>query len=434
MGSPLPQPASPPLTRLPFFYGWVILGVAGAVGFSSGPGQTYAVSVFLDPIIEDMNWSRTTVSGLYSAGSLTAAATMVLVGRMLDRFGARVMLVALGVLFGFAALSMSQVNHPAHLYVGFAALRILGQGSLTLVPSTLVAIWFVRKRGRATALMSLGMALSQATFPLLIHLLISSVGWRGAWIALAFIIWGIVVLPSLFLVRRSPESVGLLPDGDTRVSQAAGAPRLATVREENFTLGEAMRTRTLWLLLFAGSSQSLISTALVFHQVSLMASRGLDATVAASVFAVMAPSSLVGAFAAGFLLDRVSNRLVLASAQVLLFLTMFWVLAIQAPWQAYVYGAMLGLAGGSMMTSMTVIWANYYGRRHLGSIRGVATTSMVGFAALGPLPFGFVFDVTGAYTVAILVFLLLPVACFAAALLALPPKRQRRSETSVPAP
>ena len=397
--------------------------MASAVAFSSGPGQTYAVSVFLDPIIDDFGWSRTLVSGLYSAGSLTAAFTMVLVGRMLDRFGARVMLVGLGILFGFVALSMSQIDHPVHLYVGFAAIRILGQGSLTLVPTTLVAIWFVRKRGRATALMSLGMALSQAAFPLIIHLLITNVGWRGAWIGLAFIIWGVVVLPSLLLVRRSPESVGLLPDGDSRPAPIAEAMPSTVAQEQAFSLGEAMRTRAFWLLLFAGAGQSLIGTAMVFHQISLLGSRGLDASVAASVFAVLAPSSLVGAFTAGFLADLFPNRLILAVCQLLLVLAMVWVFAIAQPWQAFVYGAGLGLSGGASLTTMTVIWANYYGRSHLGSIRGVAQTSMVGFAALGPLPFGFIFDLTGTYTTAILVFLSLPIACSVAALFAVPPRK-----------
>ena len=156
------------VSRLPFFYGWVILVVAGSAGFMSGPGQTYGVSVFINPIIDDMGWSRTTVAGLYTAGSLTAATTMVFVGRLLDRYGARVMLMVIGTLFGFALLGMSAVSEPIHLYAGFAAIRTLGQGSMTLVSTTLVAIWFVRLRGRVMALYSLGMAASQAGFPPLI--------------------------------------------------------------------------------------------------------------------------------------------------------------------------------------------------------------------------------------------------------------------------
>ena len=113
--------------RVPFFYGWVILGVTGIGMFTSGPGQTYAVSLFVDPMIEDLGWSRTTVSGLYTAGSLTAAALMFLVGRLLDQYGARVVLPVVVILFGFALLFMSVASHTLHLYAGFASIRILGQ-------------------------------------------------------------------------------------------------------------------------------------------------------------------------------------------------------------------------------------------------------------------------------------------------------------------
>ena len=424
---PVSTSQQPWVSRLPFFYGWVILVVAGFAGFVSGPGQTYGVSVFIDPIIEDTGWSRTLVAGLYTAGSLTAATTMVFVGRLLDRFGARIMLMVIGTLFGFALLGMSAVNEPIHLYAGFAAIRTLGQGSLTLVSTTLVAIWFVRLRGRVMALYSLGMAASQAVFPPLIHLLTSNMEWRSAWMVLAVLVWGVVILPSMVLVRRSPESVGLLPDGGSvaiREASSQESPQHIPF-EVNWTLSEVFHTRSFWLLIFAGSSQSLISTALVFHHVSVMGSRGLDPGVAASVLSVLAPLSLVGMFSAGFLSDKIPNRYLLAVGQIILAAAMLWIMVISSDWQAFVYGGMLGLAGGLMMTTNSVIWANYFGRRHLGSIRGVVVTSMVAFAALGPLPFGMLFDLTANYTSAVLVFLALPALCAAAALLAPPPQKRQ---------
>ena len=422
------------VTGLPFYYGWVIVVVASAAGFMSGPGQTYGVSVFVDPIIDDLGLSRTMVAGLYTAGSLTAATTMVVVGRLLDRFGARVMLAVVAILFGFAAIGMSNVQHVFHLYLGFALLRTLGQGSLSLIPTTLVAIWFVRKRGKVTAVYHLGMAASQAAFPPLIYLLISNYGWRNAWVVLGVIIWAVVVLPSLLLVRRSPEAVGLLPDGDSAAPAVAAGSSSSRFVETNFSLREALATRSFWLLVFAGSSQSLISTALVFHHVSVMSSRGLDAGVAASILSVIAPLALVGAFVAGFLADRLPNRYLLVAGQALLWLAMLWILTISQAWQGFIYGGMMGLAGGLMMTTNSVIWPNYYGRTYLGSIRGVVTTSMVAFAALGPLPFGFLFDLTDSYTLAILVFMALPVACGIAALIASPPqKKQAPTEQEVSA-
>ena len=413
----------PLVARVPFFYGWVILPVASLSMFISGPGQTYSFSVFLDPMIQDMGWSRSMISSLYSAGSLTAATAMILVGLLLDRYGARTMLTVIGAFFGFAALWMSRVETPGELYVGFAAMRLLGQGSLTLIPSTLVALWFIRLRGRVMAINSLGSAISLAVFPFLIHFLISQLGWRGAWTSLAFVIWGLLLLPAVALVRRSPESVGLRPDGDPAASgdQSHANPTSAT-SEVNFTLSEALHTRSFWLLIFAGSSQSLISTALTFHQVSLITEKGLDAGLAATVFSVLAAAALVGNFAAGFLADRFSNRYLLTGGQAMLVVAMLWTFAIFQPWQALVYGGLLGLSMGFLANATAVIWPNYYGRQHLGIIRGVVTTSMVATAALGPMPFGILFDLTHSYTTAILVFLALPVACAVAALAATPPR------------
>ena len=425
----MPSPAFPStrrswVARLPIYYGWAIVAVASSVTFMSGPGQTYVVSVFVTPIIKDLGWSRTMISGLYTAGSLTAATTMILVGRLLDRHGARVMLVVVAVLFGFAAILMSNVRHPLHLYAGFTAIRILGQGSLTLIPSTLISLWFVRLRGRAMSLHLLGAAASLAFFPPFIHALISSLGWRGAWIVLAFLIWGLLLPPAVLLIRRTPESVGLLPDG--RSPEAPGPGKQATQptsNEVNWTASEALHTRAFWLLMFAGSAQSLIGTALVFHHVSLLESRGLDAGMAATVLSVMAPMSLGGTFLAGFLSDKIPNRYIIAGGQVTLALSVLLILVISQPWQAFVYIGLLGLTSGTLMTANVVVWPNYYGRAHLGTIRGAVTTSMVAFAALGPLPFGYLFDLTNSYTTAVFAFLPLTVACAVAALLALPPRK-----------
>ena len=409
--------------RTPFYYGWVILAIASLSVFASGPGQTFTVSVFVDPMIAELGWSRSLISGLYALGSVTAAVVVIAVGRLLDRFGARVMLVAVGIVFGLAVIWMSRVGSAFDMYLGFTAIRTLGQGSLTLIPTTLVAIWFVRARGRATALVAIGGAAGAAIFPLLNHGLIVQFGWRGAWVALAFVIWGFVVIPALLLVRRSPESVGLRPDGE-RAETPSGDVRGAHA-DGDFTLRQASRTRAFWLLLLAGSSQSLISTALTFHNTSFLGGKGVEPGFAAATLTVMAVVMIAGGFAAGFLNDRLPNRFVLAGGQLLLLTAMLFTFVISAGWLALVYGAIMGVSAGVLMNTVTVIWANYYGRRHLGSVRGVAMTGMMTFAAVGPLPFSLLHDLSGSYDLAVLVFLALPVICVAAAFLAVEPDKPR---------
>jgi MFS family permease len=405
------------------------MGMLGV--FASGPGQTFTISIFVDHIIGDLGLSRTLISGLYTAGSLIAASLLVFVGILLDRLGARVMLFIVAALFGLAALWMSTVDNPPELLIGFAALRLLGAGSLTMIPVTLLAIWFIRLRGRAMIFNTLGMSLAVASFPPLTHFLISTVGWRDAWLILAAVTWGLVLIPAALLTRRSPESVGLLPDAE-RVRTVEKDPdhQIPRRRETDFRLGEASRTWAFWLLLLAGAAQPLISTALAFHQISLLTGKGMSPGLAAMVFSVQAPMSVVGSFITGFMANKVPNRFSLIAGLVLLTTTMLFTLIISEVWHAFLYGGMLGLAGGIIVTTNGFIWPNYFGRRHLGSIKGVVAASSIACTALGPLPFGALFDLTGSYTIAIRIFLIMPAICAVAAFLARPPKKIEPSQNT----
>jgi MFS family permease len=193
--------------------------------------------------------------------------------------------------------------------------------------------------------------------------------------------------------------------------------------DDDWTFGQATRTRAFWLLLLAGSSQPLISTALTFHHVSFMASRGLPAGVASAVFSVVAVAALAGTFTAGVLSDRFPVRYLLGAGQGLLLAAMAWSFTISATWEALVYGGLLGLSSGFGHTLQSVVWPNYFGRRHLGMIRSVAASSTIASAAVGPLPFGWLFDVTGSYDLPVLLFLALPVAAAVAAWSAVPPRK-----------
>jgi len=281
------------------------------------------------------------------------------------------------------------------------------------------------------AIGGVGGAIGMATFPIMAHTLISHTGWRNAWVVLALVIW-VVLMPIVLLVRRSPESVGLLPDGRPaqQLKEQAVDARESAAKEVDFSLSEALRTRAFWLLLLVTSALPLISTGLSFHQISFLTSKGIQTGVATAVFSIIGPSQLLGIFIAGFMADRFPNRYLLVAGQVLLGMAMLWTFLITSSWQAFTYGAILGLSMGFIMNVAAVIWPNYYGRLHLGSIRGVSMASTVAFAALGPLPFGLVYDITGDYSLAILVLLALPVLCAVAAFLALPPKKRRSERIS----
>lgn len=404
--------------RLPFFYGWAVLAVASLGVFLTGPAQTYGVSVFIEPMLQELGWGRSLFSAMYSAASIVAGLSMLVFGRYFDRIGARVAVTALAVLYGIACFGMSIVADPLGLAVGFTALRIFGQASLGLACSTLAALWFVRLRGRATSITVLGMALSNAVFPPALQFLISENGWRATWMFVGVLIWIALIAPAAIILRDRPESVGLEPDGRPRSAAKDGA---AARVEHEWTVRQAVRSPTFWLLLVATIAPGTVMTGLVFHQVSLFATRDLSAELAATSLSVYAVAFAATTFVVGGILDRAPARGVLIGGLLLLPLTVLWLMLTTTPYQALVYGALLGIVLGTHATTSTVLWATYYGRRHLGSIRGITQATIVVSAATGPLILSVPYDLTGSYTTGLWLMAALPLLCAASAALAGPP-------------
>ena len=391
--------------------------------FMSGPGQTFVVAIFVDPIIEDTGWSRTTVSAVYSAGSICAFVGAVIAGRAFDKFGARIVLTAVAVLFGLATVLMGQVSHPVHLFLGFWGIRSLGQTALSMVSTSTVNVWFVRLRGKATAITSLAAPISEIALPPLIYLLIVNNGWRSTWVMLGIAIWIVLLPPAILLVRRSPESVGLKPDmGRKDVLQFRNFE--PDIKENAWTSKQAMKTKSFWLIIFAGTAGSLIGTAMTFHHMSLMNSRGIGDTQATLILSLTAAVGVFSTILTGHLLDKLPNRFILAAGQLTLMASMAWTFLIQDLWHAVVYGIFTGMTQGLIYTTMIVIFPNYFGRKHLGTIMGVATIGMVVSSGLGPLPFGALYEISNNYELAIISFLPLPALCAIAALFAPPPKHK----------
>ncbi|HYI14526.1 MAG TPA: MFS transporter, partial [Thermomicrobiales bacterium] len=297
------------------YYGWAVVAVATVVAFCSGPGQSYVFSVFLDSIIEATGFSRTQVSALYAVGTGLSALLVVFVSRLADRRGPRVMLIVVAAGLGLACFGMSVASGPITIFLAFASLRALGQGSLPVNGTLLVANWFVRYRGRAMSIIGLGFAASNALIPPISRLLIDEIGWRGAYAALGVMVWLLVIPAAIFVVRDRPEEMGLHPDGASEPPegelQAGAAQRGGASRR-------VLTSLQFWLLAIPMSAPSLIVTALVFHQVSIFEEQGLSASVAAGVFVPYAVASAGMSLFSGYLIDRIGPRWLFVSNLVML--------------------------------------------------------------------------------------------------------------------
>jgi MFS family permease len=406
------------------YYGWAVVVVATVVAFCSGPGQSYVFSVFLDSIIEATGFSRTQVSALYAVGTGLSALLVVFVSRLADRRGPRVMLIVVATGLGLACFGMSVASGPIAIFLAFASLRALGQGSLPVNGTLLVANWFVRYRGRAMAIIGLGFAASNALIPPVSRLLIEEIGWRGAYAALGVMVWLLVIPAAIFVVRDRPEEMGLHPDGADEPPEGeaqAGAARRGCASRRVLT------SLPFWLLAIPMSAPSLIVTALVFHQVSIFEEQGLSAAVAAGVFVPYAVASAGMSLFSGYLIDRIGPRWLFVSNLVMLLLAMIVLQFVASPAGAVVYALVLGLVGGMQSIVSGVTWAYYYGRHGLGQVQGSAMMVSITGAALGPLPLAALYGLTGTYTLGINVMIALLVACIAVAVFFAPNREEMQA-------
>jgi MFS family permease len=400
------------------FYGWVVLGVAALGLFASGPGQSRIFSVFVAPISDDLGISRTSIASAYALATLAAAFGLPYVGRLIDRFGARRVVLIVAVLFGAAAMAFGQATNLLWLTLGFAALRFLGQGSLMLNCANLVAQWFEQKRGLALSLMALGFSASIAVHPPLAQWLTEQVGWRAAWLWLGVLTWVLLIPPVFLLAQNKPEDLGLRPDGAGRQghSSRGAAPQGAGA---GLTVAQALRTPAFWITALALATMSMLVTALFFHQVSIFTHQGVDTPTAARVFSLSAITMIVATPLVGRLLDRFPTKPIFACAMLTQSAALIAMVFVDDVASALLYAIIFGLGNAAVQTHYTYVWPRFFGRRYLGSIQGTAQTIGVIGASIGPLPFGAAFDLYGSYAGALLLFALLPVLC-AGAVLAMP--------------
>lgn len=431
----VPHHSSRLVNRSPIFYGWVILA-AGSLGMIlTSPGQTYSFSIFIEHFIADLGISRSLVSTLYTVGTLTASFALPMVGRQLDRRGGRVMVVVVTLLFGLATLYMGSVQNALMLGIGFVLMRMLGQGSLSLVCKTVMNQWWVRRRGLIMGISGMISALlGSGSFPNLINWLISRYGWRGTYWILGVALWAIMLPVGWIFFRSRPEDYGLQPDGHgERGNKAPGwlslfdrkveNPSLSPL-EDNWTRKEAMGTRVFWVTLLGLAAISMLGTGLTFHVVSIFQDSGLTAGVAAAVFLPTAATSAVVQLVGGLLVDRLPVRVLLAFCLVLQAVTLVMAPYLFSVEVALFYGVLSGIGNGLQAIIHSVVWANYFGRQHLGSITGVVTTVLVAASALGPMPMGVARDLLGSYTAVLTVMAILPLILAGANLVwGQPPRR-----------
>ena len=386
----------------------------------TSPGQTYVISMFVDHFIEELSIDRTSVSALYMGATLAGSLALPAIGRFIDRTGSRKAVVVITLLFGLACLGMSRVTGVVGLALGLVAMRMMGQGSLSLVSANVINQWWVRRRGAVMGLSGMaGALLGTGLFPPLVNRLITALGWRTAFVVLALILLGVMLPLGWLLFRDTPEMYGLEPDGQ----KSREGSRRSRSPEDGWSLDEARRTSTFWIVSAGLACIAMLITALHFHVVSIFEDSGLARTVAADIFFPIAATTSLVTLASGILKDRVPVKYLLAAALALMGSSVLLASHLHTFELALCYGLCLGVTAGLFRTVSGVVWADLFGRTHLGAISGLATTLIVAGSALGPLPLGYARDLLGGYTLALGISSLIPFALAVLTLFCRPPTR-----------
>ena len=339
-------------------------------------------------------------------GSIAGAVASSVTGRLVDRFGPRLVVAGGGLSIAGALLGLSTVQEPWHFWTFFGLARGAAIAGVEIGTSVAVAKWFVRQRGRALAFKAVGQRSGQAVLPVFIFLVMSASDWRTAYVALSGFAGVVIILPSVLLLRAQPEDHGLLPDGAVPDAEPApGARRAAAPAtiEESWTLAEARRTRAFWLITVFLMCTPFVQGATNLHMVANFQDRGLPDVQAVSIASIFAAASALSIVPVGFVLERVHVRIGGMVQALLVLASMLLLLMANGYPLAVGWALVFGLGAGMRNVVETMLVANYFGRGSLGAIKGF-TAPFRAVSPLGPVLAGYIRDETGGYGAAFLLF------------------------------
>jgi MFS family permease len=392
-----------------------------ALGLTA-PGQTASISVFLDPMINEIGVSRTAVATAYMVGTLTGALALPWIGRAVDRHGTRKTMAVVAAAFSLALVGLSFAEDIIGLGAGFIGIRMLGQGALGLCAATLVSRWYDKRRGTVLGLQgAIGGGIISIS-PVVLERVIAATDWRTAMHLEAALIALVVIPLAVFLVRNRPADIGQYVDGDTAGGRGGTG-------EWGMTRGQTVRHPYFWVLTASVGTAGFFGTAIGFHQIALLGEQGLSATEAAANFLPQTVAGTLATLLLGYLVDRGRPRLLLAASMLAFALAVAWGTAVGPGWSALGFGLAIGAAGNALRSIESAMTPRLFGTAHIGAIRGVVASVTIASVAFAPLLYSLFYDWTGSFQLVLWLSTLVPLAVMAAALIVpLPHPRDGRQE------
>ena len=414
-----------------FFYGWIIVLITFSTAMTTAGISGYGLSFFIVPMSDELGISRTQFSAI-AVFRVALLPLLPFLGLLVDKkHGPRILITVGSILSGIVLMSTSLVQELWQFYLlygvvfGLAMFAMGGQ----LVGPAVISKWFIRKRGRAMAIGTMGISTGGFIIAPMAGWFVGEFGWRTAWVLLGiFLMLAITPMAALFM-RRQPEDIGLLPDGEEPGGTSGGGPGRGAAQEEYpWTVKEAFRTRTLWIMLLVQSFGSMGLMPVIFHQVAYIQDKDFSLATATAVAATVAFFAIVAKPIWGLVTERIHVRWVVPMCVIPAGVSLFALIVAQDLTMLYVYAIFHGLTMGGWPTIANVAWASYFGRQHQGAIRGFVTPIGNVMGAASPVLGGYMWDRYGTYDLAFLVFGMAWIVAGLLMLMAAPPKPPAKAD------
>lgn len=389
-----------------FYYGyWIVL--AGFLTQFIAVGMTnYIVGSFMVPMTDEFGWTRAEFSASRSIGQIVLAMTGFFIGTYIDKFGGKPFVLAGGVVLSISLFSLGSISSLSQWLLLNGLILTMGAAMVgNLVVNVTLGKWFVERRGRAIAFAGMGISLAGIMLPPVVTWLIDQFGWRNAWEMLA-IAAAVITLPAAFIVRRRPEDHGLHPDGksDKQVAEGDASAAIADF-ERSLTRAQAMKTSTFYFLVLAFGLFQISITVMLLQTIPLMTDAGYSRLVASTMISLSSVPAFFSKPLWGVMIDHYNpKKLAAIGALVTGLAVMLIVFSVSNRTDYLVYFGflMMGVGWGGLLPLQEVIWASFFGRRYLGSVRSTAMPFTFGMSAIGPIVVGYYYDVVGDYNLALL--------------------------------
>ena len=377
------------LSRTRFYYGWVVVGLAALAMVGTLPGRTQGLGLITESLLKDLQLDRVTFAEMNLWATLLGSLCCVGVGRLQDQIGTRIVLTAIAALLGLVVLAMSVTTGVAAMFGLLVLSRGLGQSALSVVSVTMVGQWFRGRLNLAMGIFSVALSLGFMTAFPIIGAIVVSEGWRTAWATIGWCLLPGLALIAWWLARSGPEECGLA--WENTATPAAAEPTVS------MTWGEALRTPAFWVFALASSTYNLVASGVGLFNESILTERGFAAGTYHRSLVIVALLSLVGNFLGGWLAVRWSMNRLMALTMALLGMALCALPSLTTLAQVDAFSVVMGLTGGFVIVIFFSVWAQVFGRAHLGRIVGTAQMMTVLASAVGPLLLAQCHAATGSY-------------------------------------